>query len=486
MAHILDHQGNPIASSVRRTLSVRPMSSVSGRYDAAQDSEHSSRHWANADGLSADAANNAAVRCKLRNRARYEALESNSYAKGIVLTLANDTVGTGPRLQMLTPNPTANRRIEREFTKWTRRIQLGEKLRTMRLAKAVDGEAFAILTNNPQAGEVQLDLHLIEADQVCTPDLSYKDEYAVDGIKFDRYWNPLEYHVLKNHPGSDRPYLGGINEYDRIPAGSMLHWYRADRPGQHRGIPEITPALPLFAQLRRFTLATIRAAETAASFAAVIQSDSSADDAPEEIDALDAIELEHNMATTMPRGWKIGQVKSEHPATTYMMFRDAILNEIARCVNMPFNVAAGNSAGYNYASGRLDHQVYFKSQRIEQNHCEMACLDRLFLAWADEAMLAGNFPSAGEIETLDHQWFWDGNENVDPQKEANAQAIRLANLTTSLSEEHSRRGRDWETELRQIAKERALMKELGLTLTAPVDSVDEAGSEAEELEEAEV
>ena len=53
-----------------------------------------------ADGLSADAANSPEVRRTLRNRARYE-VANNSYARGIVLTLANDLIGTGPRLQML-------------------------------------------------------------------------------------------------------------------------------------------------------------------------------------------------------------------------------------------------------------------------------------------------------------------------------------------------------------------------------------------------
>jgi len=51
--------------------------------------------------MSADAAATVEVRRTLRNRARYE-VANNSYARGIVLTLANDTVGTGPRLQMLT------------------------------------------------------------------------------------------------------------------------------------------------------------------------------------------------------------------------------------------------------------------------------------------------------------------------------------------------------------------------------------------------
>ena len=51
-----------------------------------------------------------------------------------------------------------------------------------------------------------------------------------------------------------------------------------------------------------------------------------------------------------------------------------------------------------------------------------------------------------------------------PRKEANAQATRLGSHTTTLAAEYARQGKDWETELKQRAKEVALMKELGLTL----------------------
>jgi capsid protein len=64
-----------------------------------------------------------------------------------------------------------------------------------------------------------------------------------------------------------------------------------------------------------------------------------------------------------------------------------------------------------------------------------------------------------------HVWFWDGVEHVDPAKEASAQATRLANHTTTLAHEFARQGRDWEDELRQRAKELALMRELGLPVT---------------------
>ncbi|MEX2187560.1 MAG: hypothetical protein WD875_12230, partial [Pirellulales bacterium] len=167
------------------------------------------------------------------------------------------------------------------------------------------------------------------------------------------------------------------------------------------------------------------------------------------------------------------------------------LNEVARCLNVPFNVAAGNSSGYNYASGRLDHQTYFKSLRVEQGHLECIVLDHILAAWFDEAVLIpGLLPAGiGFIADWPHQWFWDGHEHVDPAKEASAQTMRLANHTTTLADEYARRGLDWETQLRQRAKELALMGELGLTnaqaiampaAPAPEDDEDDEDEDVEE------
>lgn len=440
---------------------------VRARYDAAMTNDDNRRHWASADSLSANAANSAGVRRVLRNRARYETA-NNSYARGIVLTLANDVVGTGPRLQMNSPDAQANARIERAFMEWSRAAKLAEKLRTMRMARATDGEAFGLLTSNPRLpGPIQLDIRLIEADQVATPNLAPLAAGAVDGIVFDAFGNPTEYHVLHRHPGDTVAIHAG--QFDPVPADSMLHWYRVDRPGQARGVPDIMPALPLFAQLRRFTLAVLAAAETAADFAGILYTDAPANGEADAAEPFEAIELEKRALVTMPGGWKMSQMQAEQPATTYAEFKHEILNEIARCLNMPYNVAAGNSASYNYASGRLDHQTYYKSIRVEQSHLERVVLDRVLAAWLDEAaLLPGLLPdNAGPIAEWPHQWFWDGHEHVDPAKEASAQATRLASHTTTLADEYARRGQDWETQLRQRAKEIALMGELGLAIATP-------------------
>jgi len=454
---------------------AKPACHLSGKFDSAQTTPDNRRHWANADGLSADAAANAEVRRTLRNRARYE-VANNSYARGIVLTLANDVIGTGPRLQMLTEDAESNRQIEAEFAAWAKAVDLPGKLRTMRQARAQDGEAFAVLFSNENLDSpVKLDLKLIEADQVATPGFASSSAAArpsrhgeaqrsrVDGIVFDEVGNPVEYHVLKEHPGGTKAALG--MKHDRVPAESMVHWFRADRPGQHRGIPDITPALPLFAQLRRFTLAVLGAAETAADIAGVLYTDAPSNGEADPVEPMDLIELEKRMLMTMPGGWKMGQIKAEQPTTTHDQFVRTILMEIARCLNMPFNVAAGNSSGYNYASGRLDHQTYFKSIRVEQSHLDAVVIDRILSAWLDEAILVTDLLPlpVRTLREFPHQWFWDGHEHVDPAKEANAQATRLASNTTTLAAEYARQGKDWETELRQRAKEVALMKELGLT-----------------------
>ena len=174
----------------------------------------------------------------------------------------------------------------------------------------------------------------------------------------------------------------------------------------------------------------------------------------------------------MPGGWRMAQLEAQQPCSTYREFKHEILNEIARCLSMPFNIASGNSSSYNYASGRMDHQVYGKSIRVDQSNMARVVLDRILSAWLNEAILIEGFlPQSVRTTTFtgEHQWFFDGQEHVDPLKEANAQATRLSNHTTTLAYEYARQGRDWEDALYQRAKELALMSQLGLALPgAPV------------------
>ncbi|MFT5301677.1 MAG: hypothetical protein ACI87E_001284 [Mariniblastus sp.] len=79
------------------------------------------------------------------------------------------------------------------------------------------------------------------------------------------------------------------NDFDRVSANAMIQ-HRADRPEQTRGIPDITPTPPLFAQLRRFTLAVL-----AAAFAWFLYTDAPANGEADAAEPFQPIELEKRM-----------------------------------------------------------------------------------------------------------------------------------------------------------------------------------------------
>lgn len=437
---------------------------VQARYDAAQTTPLNQRHWSQADWLSPDAALHPGIRRTLRVRARYEAA-NNSYLAGMLQTLAIDMVGSGPRLQLILPDvqpeDTRVREIEHAVHEWGRAIDLAAKLRTMRIARAVDGEAFAVKSTNRQLDGVQLDIRLLEADQVANP-MFILELGAIDGLRLDQDGNVAEWHVLRHHPGS---LTWANNLGDWVPASRVLHWANRTRPGQHRGVGEIVPALELFAVLRRYTLATVTAAETAADFAALIHTNTpSGDTGTAALPEWETMPIVRGMAMSLPDGWDATQMKPEHPTTTYSEFEKRLLNQIARCLNLPFIVAALDSSQASYSSMRGDYLVYRKTVSCLREDLERNVLDPLLGDWLDEAALVPGLLPNGlpPVATWNWRWIWQGWEHVDPTKEADAQSIRLDNNTTTLAEECSKVGADWREVLRQRAAEKALMRELGI------------------------
>lgn len=435
---------------------------VRASYDAAEIGDrHSENHWANADARSANAANSQAVRRTLCYRSRYE-VANNTYARGIVGTLANDVVGIGPTLAMQTKNADFNKQVEKAFTKWTQAVGLAAKLRTMKTAKTQDGEAVGLLVANPELPTRQkLDVVTVECDRLADPVALWDERNTADGIWYDAAGNPTKYRILRDHPG-DSSFDVSL-KYDDYRPAHVLHWFRVDRPEQRRGLPEIMPALPLFSQLRRFTLAVLGAAESLANIAYTIQTPGSTIDEDDSgVSEMETIELEARVATVMPTGYQLGQTKPEQPSTTYPEFKREIITEIARCLHIPYNIAACDSSDYNYASGRLDHQVYDRALDIERHHLGQVVLDRILHAWLQEFLVPFDGTNPSDIDVrlsnFPHQWFWVPRGHVDPQKNAMAVKVALETGQTSDPIEWAKRGLDHEVEMDRAGKA------LGLTL----------------------
>lgn len=466
-----------MSADLDKLLGVQPRQKreALSRYDSAQTTDDNRNHWAQADGLSANAANSPEVRRVLRNRARYED-DNNPHANGLICDVAEDTVGTGPRLQLEvkgqdvdfgTPLPSdLSRQIEQRWKAWCKASGLTDHLLTAVSTEARDGEVFLFNFINPKSKDpVQLAIRLYEGDQIATPSLLANQ--LVDGIELDEYGNPTWYHVLKQHPGDLGLIWSPMHDYDRVPARQMIHLFRGRRPGQGRGVPTLTASLGTYAILRRYIQACLLSAEAQARVAGVIeQKDTLADDGDDEDGAGEQIQYAGVHLLTLTAGQTAKSLPHTTPPPNYAEFKAEGLTDSGRPLCAPRNISTGSSADYNYSSGRLDQQRWHRSIRVRRERLERLVLDRIFREWVALALLTPDYlpPGTPPIEQWCWGWRWDGFVSIDPVKDAKASTERLDNGTSSLDRECGELGEDWEDvqdqrlteELREIRRREAL------------------------------
>lgn len=439
----------------RERPEVSAMPSISARFDAARSSRDFDNYWANADALDADSSHSKAVRQRLVSRSRYE-VGNNGYIDGLVQTHANYLAGTGPSLRMQTASADFNALVESAWKKWAKAVQLRRKLWCMAHAKVQDGEAFAVLRENPRLqADVTLDMTLLETEQCSTPYLPWMVGY-IDGIRFDDFGNPVWYDILPYHPGGG--FIPVTQAAEQVPAKMVLHWFALRRPGQHRGIPEFRSTLNVGAAARRWREATLASAESAADFSVLLETNMAPEGEIDPVEPFSTVAFQKRMMVATPMGWQAKQMKAEHPNATYETFHKQQVNEQARPKSIPYNLAAVDSSSYNYSSGKLDHQTYFLALDVEREDANDLVLDPLFAVWFQRFALAylslhGEIEGGKSVAIPPHLWDWPRHPVADVSTEASAADTRLKNGTMSLRRLYSDDGVDFEDHVVEMARD---------------------------------
>jgi capsid protein len=312
---------SPNAKVMEMVQSLRAQ--LHGTYDAARNNPDFARYWVNADAYDADSANSREVRHTLCKRSRYE-LANNGYTNGIVQTYATDLIGNAPSLRMQTGSTGFNRTVEVQWDLWCKAVNFRNKLWTMAHAKVVDGESFGVIRRNLGINHpVKLDIVLHEAEQCHTPFLPIGVAGYIDGIKFDQFGNPEWYDFLRYHPGATGNVTIDLSP-ERVPAEFVLHWFKRRRPGQHRGVPELSSTLQIGAAFRRLREANLATAEKVAAWTLFLKTMfQPTEEEAEAVDAMSQLEIVHGMITSLPNTVEPYQLKAEHPGPQYGEFPPA-------------------------------------------------------------------------------------------------------------------------------------------------------------------
>ncbi len=469
-----------------------PAHGIKARFDNAQSTDENTRSWWMSDYFSAKAANNFQVRRQLRLRSRYE-VSNNPYLHGICVSNADDLIGAGgPTLKVTTDNEAYNRQVERAWKEWADEVGLAEKLRTLKLARTVDGEGFLILkTVEDLECSVKLYPVDVEADQVTTTLPRNMGELWVDGLVLHPVTGrPTAYSVLRHHPGDW--YFPDLNplKTDVIKARHVIHWFPKFRPGQVRGVPVFTPSLDLFNELRSFRKAVLKKVQVAANLTAVLETQAPADvsgipqgtiDANTAGEPFDPVAVDNGTMLTLPWGTKLNQFTAPLDATTYEMFQERCLGEACRPLGYPLNLALGTSMKFNFSSAKLDHINYREGLKVERRDCETVCVNRLFAAFFDEAvMVPGLLPKGATLAQTPHEWHWPGFPTLDAQADTTADIAMINAGTLTWREFWATRGYDWRQVMKQQGEEQKEIEDLGLNFGEPPlrrDNLDEPNSD---------
>lgn len=430
---------------------------IVARHEAAISTTSSDNHFAYADAMDARASLSPEVRRKLRMRMRYEA-ENCAWLAGMLATAANHIVGNGPKLQVLIDDRAAADRFEAAWAEYSEAIQFASLLRTLVRTDWCDGEGVGLRVRADLHPEFRVMPRLYEADQLADPFQKIGDPYIEDGVRIDPESGlPVEYHILDAHPGSNA-YLSTLSGRWHK-ADDVIHTFRADRPGQLRGVSRGAAGLIDLATLRRFERATVRAAENAARNAETIESTAGAGAAVSSQPAFAYVDLPESGAMFMPEGWKRSAFKPEHPATTFEMFVRANLTKFARCYGMPYHIALGSSRESNYSSAILDQTIAWVAEvQAEQKRIERQAVEKAFRWFLDEAVFAsgkyrGLLDGLPAISEIPHAWQWDPPPTGDEQDRVEAATARVAAGFSAPSTECALLGRDFAAEERRTAQD---------------------------------
>jgi capsid protein len=315
---------------------------------------------------------------------------------------------------------------------------------------------------------VTLDLRLVEPDQVGDGIDGPETDTSDDGVVCDADGEVVAYKILKAHPGDSRG-VGLFPEAQRVDARNVLQWFQPERPGQLRGVTPLAPSLGIFSQLRRFTTATLTAAEVASYLSGVLELPDAGLDAeqlPFDVGGMDTVELVKGMLLTVPGGGRVSQFKPEQPTTNYQTFVDAKLREAGRCLNVPFGKMAGDHSRYNYSSGRMDDAPYWHDREIERSEMEAKVFRPLFWKWCEFAALTIPRLAAfkGQWWALRHAWHYDAKPSSDPVKDATGDELNLTNGSDTLAGIAARDGTTTDALLRQRRRDLDLFAKYGLPL----------------------
>lgn len=352
----------------------------------------------------------------------------------------------------------------------------------------MEGDALGVLhwrTDRP----THTTLRVMDPDQLSNPLDQADSKLQRGGVELDNDEAAIAYHFRLAHENQDWSDQDAF-QWERVsreqPWGRplVIHFFDKHRDGQTRGVSKLAPVIEKLRMEDNYGRVELQAAVLNAVLGAFVKSpmdpefitDMFDEGADQEGGAwrkytqsrgqyyenkggirMGGVKLPH-----LYPGEEIGVIQAARPAAQFADFESAVLRNIASGLNISYEQLSADWSKTNYSSARAAMVEIWRGWTSKRKAFAQGFCQPFFMAWLEEEIdrgfieLPANAPDFRENWAAYSQakWIGPGKGFVDPVKEAQAAAMRVAlGLSTLEDEAAELTGSDFSENLTQIENE---------------------------------
>lgn len=375
--------------------------------------------------------------------------ERNPYYASVINKQAEQTIGPCPTMIAHSEDSEANDLIEDSHLEWTKLNHIGKSLREFRRKAALTGIGLALRykvknTEHP----VKVGFKIYGGEVLKSPIGSSVHDRIIDGIQYDEDWEPEKFFICDEFNTND------IKEYD---VSEIIFWSRGYENGRINPIPECISGFTVYPFIRRYLQASIEAAEFRTSFPMALELDPTIYKSAEmKLQTLEKFQYKPRSVPTLPVGTTLKGLPQGASADQTERIVRTMASACALAIDMPANLALGDSSDSNMASAQVDIQPW-------KNHVNIDRFDlypvkrRMFKYWYERAkLIRGLTPANARIDYPNfypHSYVYDPLfQHPDPLKNANARAIDMVSGAATLNQIYAELGKNARRQIEREAK----------------------------------
>ncbi len=471
--------------SLARRGFVVPTRLKAAAYESASTTGARAKSWrASSAGPNAAAAQNLPL---LRSRAR-DAIRNDPWAKTAIARLVSNTIGNGIQAHPQHPND-AVRKMQKQLWEDSCEEIDADDVFDMAGVQTLAARAFfsdgEVLVRrqfrSPSEGlAVPMQIRLLEGDLLPME----KNEVVpgggeiINGVEFNADGRRGAYHLLQRHPGEYGRALTGNMQTVRVSADEITHVFLALRPGQVRGVPELSTVLLRLKSLDNFDDAVLFRQEVSNLFAGFITKPPSEPGLPGDpvtggemqydVDGFSpVVSLEPGSMQELAPGEDVKFAEPPGAGTDYGPFMRQQLMAAAASVGMPYEVMTGDLRDVSDRVLRVILNEFRRSiEQIQWNVFIHQFCRKVWRWWVDACALSGAMPMADYYrrrrDYLRVRWVPQGWPYIHPVQDVTAKRMEIRSGLASRTGAVLSRGDDPEQVDNENAADLARERRLGI------------------------